>query len=139
MCAGLTGGTIVSVGFLLNPPGVSVRYRRALRLPRYIWVSDEFAACHNKTLQVLQRLVLLAKGSTRWRWQTADELAVKSRKTKAGRCELVALLTENEFSSGAHGHMPGRTTLTQFVDQHARVDDDRCQRLRGGSACPGFS
>ena len=66
--AALNGGALISPTFLACPKqGCVVRYMRCLRLPRYIWISDRCRAHFPKATALLEQLVNVAGGNTRWR------------------------------------------------------------------------
>jgi hypothetical protein len=56
--AALGGRLLLSTDFLTgrNGDGVAIRYERALRLPRYLWVSPSCEAQFAAALQVIRRL-----------------------------------------------------------------------------------
>ena len=79
--AGLTGGLVVSNTYLTNPgQSCTVRYHRALRLPRYLWVSDACRARFHEPIAVLECLVRKESVANRWKLHTLEHM-MKRRHT----------------------------------------------------------
>ena len=57
LAAALIGGLVVSTAYFLNPPGPVLRYDRALRLNRRVWISDSFRRASPVTVQLLVKAV----------------------------------------------------------------------------------
>ena len=131
--AALGGRLLVSPKFLLEPgAGAAVRYDRALRLPRYIWVSPACSAKFGNALDVMRRLVAFSGSDgapkSRWRWDTLDEFLVRRNgRGVRGASELVALVLPAEVDAPSLRHVPNRTTVMDFVRRCAKINPDGCQ------------
>ena len=129
--AALGGRLLVSTDFLKGSGrhGVAIRYERALRLPRYLWVSP---ACEMKfaaALQVMRQMCQHAgtdEPRTRWKFDTSDEFLAR-RRGKTGQRELVALVVERELANRDMRRYPGRTTVMAFIKRCTKIDMQGCQ------------
>ena len=77
--AGMTGAAIISATYLSDPRrGCRVQYHRALRVPRALWISGGCRGRFPEEVALVERLVHLAAGRTRWRLCASPELHARA-------------------------------------------------------------
>ena len=107
---------MISTTFLACPKqGCVVRYKRYLRLPRYIWISDRCRAHFPKATALLEQLVNAAGGNTRWKVQTQEQMETRRGQSAAGVKERIALVLASEMRNEELRHVMGKTTMAEFV------------------------
>ena len=130
--AALGGRLLVSTDFLTgrNGDGVAIRYERALRLPRYLWVSPSCEVKFAAALQVMRRMCQQTgtgdEPRARWKFDTSNEFLAR-RGRCGGRRELVALVVSSELANRDLRQYPGRTTLMAFIKRCTKINMQRCQ------------
>jgi len=132
--AALGGRLLVSLDFVKKGinHGVAIQYERALRLPRYLWVSPSCEVRFAAALQVMRRMWQHSgtgdEPHTRWKFDTSDEfLARRGRGSRTGQQELVALVLASELTDRNFRQYPGRTTLSDFIKRCTRISRLGCQ------------
>ncbi len=134
--AALTGGCLCSPGFFLHPPGVMIQLRRMLSLPRLIFFSDRCYAHHQMMIDMCRRVSARTRGGgassrVRWTWFAESEGAAKrnnfeakaaARRASGHIAECVTLLTRQELTAAEYRTMPGKTTLTRFLEKLRKVN-----------------
>jgi hypothetical protein len=119
--AGMKGSLVVSVDFFMSPPGVAIRYLRAMRLKRFVWISDSCRAKFAGHFQMIDRLLSLAGNQTSWRVvRSKDDLV--TRVAGADRSHLCSILLARELVNPRFETLPGKMTLTQLAARCAKVD-----------------
>ena len=110
---------------------MAIRYERALRLPRYLWVSPACEIKFATALQVMRRMCQRAgtrdEPRTRWKFDTSDEFLARQRRGTNGQRELVALVVEREPATRDMRRYPGRTTVMAFIKRCTKIDMQVCQ------------
>ena len=128
--AALRGGAMISNTFLVCPKqGCAVQYKRLLRLPRYLWISDRCPARFPKEATLLERLLNLERGNTRWRWQTREQMETRRGQSAAGVKERIALVLTSEMRKEDVRNIMGKITMAQFVQKCARSIDTSCVQM----------
>ena len=130
--AALGGRLLVSYDFLVNAGrGVVIQYDRALRLPRYLWVSPSCEVAFASALEVMRRMCQHAgtgdEPRSRWKFDTSDEFLGRRGRGKSGQYELVALVVPHELKDRALRQYPGRTTLMTFIKRCTKINTQMCQ------------
>ena len=70
LAAPLVGGLVVSTAYFVNPPGPALRYNRALRLLRWVGISERVCAAWPLATQLIKQVVATGKLDLRGtRWQ----------------------------------------------------------------------
>ena len=131
--AALGGRLLVSMGYMTDTRGhgVAIQYERALRLPRYLWVSPACEVRFAASLQVMRRLVQQAGTGTeprsRWKFDTSEEFLARRGRGVGGQRELVALVVAAELTCADLRCYPRRITLPAFLKQCAKIKRAQCQ------------
>ena len=66
----------------------------------------------------------VARGNTRWRWQTQEQMETRRGQPAAGVKERIALVLTSEMQNEELRHVMGKTTMAQFVRSGARGNID---------------
>ena len=113
---------MISTTFLACPKqGCVVQYKRCLRLPRYIWISDRCRAHFPGATALLEQLVNVAGGNTRWRWQTQEQMETRRGQSAAGVKGRIALVLTSEMQNEELRHVMGKTTMGEFVQKCVHI------------------
>ena len=123
--AALNGGAMINATFLACPEqGCMVRYRRYLRLPRYVWISDKCRAHFRGATALLEQLVGVAKVDNRWRWKTKEQMETRRGQSDGGVKERIALVLASEMQNEELRRVMGKTTMEEFVQTCVRRSID---------------
>ena len=131
--AALGGRLLVSIGYMTGKRGhgVAIQYERALRLPRYLWVSPACEVRFAAALQVMRQLVQQAgtgnEPRSRWKFDTSEEFLARCGRGVGGQRELVALAVAEELKCADLRCYPRRVTLPAFIEQCAKIKRAQCQ------------
>jgi hypothetical protein len=119
LAASLVGGLVVAASFFANPLGPAIRYDRALRLRRKLWISDAVTEAAPKTVALIRHLVRDARNSTpgcHWCFIDRVELSQLIRNKDHRRTsELVALVLPREQSALTAREKRHAVSLTSFA------------------------
>lgn len=126
--AGMTGAAVISTTYLSNPrQGCRLQYHRALHVPPILWISGGCRGRFPEEVALVERLVRLAAGRTRWRLCTSVELHTRAGLSASARRERVALVLKSELEDPTLGPVLGKMTVADFVRKYSRVDTSRLQ------------
>jgi hypothetical protein len=129
--AAMTGALVSTPELFLNPPGVALKFQRALSLPRHIYLSTGCSSRHNVMVALMWRVCELApRGTCRWTWYLEDDghdrgalFLARARRRQAGHLsEMVSLLLPDEIRGAARQPFPNRKTLKVFLAAICKVD-----------------
>ena len=125
--AALLGRALCSPRHLATGAGPVLQLQRALRLPRFLFVSARCEAKHGAMLDLMRSTCGRAGTTSRWRWvgRSEDEeqgvLARAAKRGKAGRgSEMVTLIVSGE--EAAHAHFPNVMLITRLINKIWCVD-----------------
>ena len=104
-----------------------MQYHRALRVPRALWISGGCRGRFPEEVALVERLVRLAAGRTRWRLCTSPELHTRAGLSASARRERLALVLKSELEDPALHPVLGKMTVADFVQKYSRVDTSRLQ------------
>ena len=103
-----------------------MQLQRALRLPRFLFVSARCEAKHPAMLDLMRSTCVREGTTSRWRWfgRSEDEeqrfIARASKRGKAHGSEMVTLIVSVE--EAVHAHLPNVMLLTRFINKIWCVD-----------------
>ena len=128
--AAMNGAVLCTPELLAAPPGVAVQLKRALSLPRHIFLSVACNDRHRAMMCLIQRVCHLPEARCRWTWYLEADGAerqalffARARKRGANhRRELTTLLTPGQLKSAAFEAFPNCMTLSSFLTAIHRVD-----------------
>jgi len=130
LAASLVGGLLVSTAYFVNPPGPALRYNRALRLLRRVWISDGVCEASPLAIKLIKQAVETAKLDLRGtRWQFIDRAEFSRRAGKGNPTELVALVTAADRRALAARERKHAHSLTSLAS--------RCKHLLVGEGLAG--
>ena len=122
------GQALCSPSRLLGEGGPWLQMQRAVRLPRYLFVSAAVQAKHGAMIDLLKRATGSAKGG-RWKW-FADSAPDRKRfwsfagpRGKKHESEMVTLVKAHERATFAS--WPGSQSLTDFWQKIRVIDRAR--------------
>jgi hypothetical protein len=123
--ASLVGGIIVSTTYCVTPPGPVLRYDRALRLNRRVWISEGVQDASPTSVNLVQKSVVAAKSDMQGtRWHVIDRADFSQRAERAGHrrnSELVALVTSAERRALSEHERKHAHSLTSFASKCKRL------------------
>jgi hypothetical protein len=130
LAASLVGGLVVSTAYFVNPPGPALRYNRALRLLRRVWISEGVCAASPLATKLIKQAVATAKLDLRGtRWQLISREEFSRRAGRGNIIELVALVTPEEQHALAARERKHAHSLTSLAST--------CKRLLVGEGLAG--
>jgi hypothetical protein len=130
LAASLVGGLVVSTAYFVNPPGPALRYNRALRLLRRVWISDGVWEASPLAAKLIKQSVQTAKLDLRGtRWQLIDRAEFSRRAGRGSAAELVALVTPAERLALAARERKHAHSLSSLASS--------CKRLLVGEGLAG--
>ena len=122
LAASLVGGLVVSTACFVNPPGPALRYNRALRLLRRVWISDGVCAASPLATKLIKQAVATAKLDLRGtRWQLISREEFSRRAGRGNIIELVALVTPEEQHALAARERKHAHSLTSLASTCKRL------------------
>lgn len=121
--AGMTGAAVISATYLSNPrQGCRLQYHRALGASRALWISGGCRERFPEEVALIERLVRLAAGRTRWRLSASVELHTRTGLSASARRERLALVLRSELEDPVLRPVLGKMTMADFVKKYSRVD-----------------
>jgi len=126
----MNGAVLCTPELLAAPPGVAVQLKRALSLPRRMFLSVACSDRHRAMMCLTQRVCHLPEARCRWAWYLEADGAerqalffARARTRGANhRRELITLLTPGQLKRAAFEAFPNCMTLSSFLTAIHRVD-----------------
>jgi hypothetical protein len=130
--AAMTGAVLCTPELLVSPPGVALQLKRAMSLPRHIFLSVACCDCHRPMVDLIRRVCQSTDPKQPCRWAFYLEADGEKRKAlflararKRGpkhSHEMVTLLARGQIRSGAFQAFPNCMTLMSFLAAMHQVD-----------------
>ena len=94
LAASLVGGLVLSIGYLVDPPGPAIQYSRALGQRRTLWISSACQEAAPKTINLIKN----DAANSEWHFVGHGSFRAAAALAKGHRrlSELVALVTAEE-------------------------------------------
>ena len=126
--AGMNGAALASSNYISDPKhGCLLQYKRALKLPRALWISNACRDRYPGEVALIERLVRTAAGRTRWRLSVQQQVQDRVGLSASARQERVALVLQAELEAPALRQVLGKVTMADFVLRYARADTSHLQ------------
>ncbi len=130
--AAMLGLSLCVPAHLQKQQGPVLQFQRAVRMRRFIFVSDTCLAKHDAMLRIMTRVTNNASDN-QWRWYTnspnnLDEFwkRAATRRTGTHKKEMVTLVTPEQRAG--YAAFPRVLTLKEFISEIHVVDPDRSLR-----------